>query len=431
MTVTFANLDVDRQENEQVTSFVPSRDLPILAKRSGGTASLTDIASSLHRIASSLGVAKGQSEHIFVDVRQPDQKAKDAYPIFENIQEFADQFETQFTHRWLLNVNRIDWSESSFDEELIEDILSESSRLVAVLSGQSASGGIRKVYHFPQSFTTRSHDPISITIREAAIVEDSLGGRTWSAAPLLADFLLSQINNDPINQLNILELGAGTGLTGLTMAKALQNIGKKVNVHLTDYNENVLNNLMVNARLNKAERSSVKVKVFPLDWSEAQSNLMLETNNDLRNTYDCLLCADCVYEPQHAELIHAVASRLLTKKRSISSRPSLSGKMFVLTPQRANLQNETEALYRFFPQSDIISQHKEKGELHLCITSQQHYILESQEDFGPPKLRTLISSADTGPSSFLRAHLIDAANNSHIDGTIYRLHTIEWCNVID
>lgn len=447
MTVTFDESEAGSEEIsksgtkcEQVTSFVPSRDLPALAKRSGSSVSPKDVSANLNRIASSLGVANGQSEHILVDVSRPSQKATNTYPICEEVEEVVDHFETQFTHRWLLNLNCLGWLNDCCeeDEDLIESILSESSRLVAVLSGQSASGGNRKVYHFPRS---HSRESISVTIKEAAIVEDSLGGRTWSAAPLLADYLLKQISDDPLQQLNnILELGAGTGLTGLTMAKASQIFGRAGNIHLTDFNENVLSNLKVNARSNelsdRAEESSPLVKVFPLDWSEALTNSMLMCNKDLLSTYDCLLCADCVYEPQHAELIHAVASRLLTKvyatrERSVNSRPALSGKMFVLTPQRANLQNETGALYRFFPHANMSDMKQEKSSLSLCITSQQDFVLESQEDFGPPKLRTFIDPAKAGPFSFLRAHPIQIDNDSHLDGTIYRLHTIEWCNIID
>ncbi|MCO5589679.1 hypothetical protein L7F22_043647 [Adiantum nelumboides] len=445
MAVTAEVLEVEREgtENkEQMIYFIPSRDLPILSKRSNSSVSPRDIATSLQHIASSLGVAKGQSEHILVNVRHASGKVTNANTICEEIEEVADHFETQFTHRWLLNVNCLGWLKSNFDEneDLIDGILSESSRLVAVLSGQSASGGIRKMYHFPGS-SSRSDDDdsVSVIIKEAAIVEDSLGGRTWSAAPLLADYLLKHFNNDSLNKLNILELGAGTGLTGLTLAKALQKYGKQANVHLTDFNENVLDNLKINTRLNilsdKAEDSSVHVKVFPLDWSDALSNSLLEDNKDLSNTYDCLLCADCIYESQHAELIHAVASRLLTKEFAITkpnnhSRRNLFGKMFVLTPLRVNLQNETEALYHFFPHAD--KRELDEAKLSLCITNQQDYILESQEDFGPPKLRTTTNPAkEAGPSSSLRAHLINASNNSHIDGIIYRLHTIEWCNMID
>ncbi|PWN35658.1 uncharacterized protein FA14DRAFT_172269 [Meira miltonrushii] len=379
MTVTLDNSEAESEgaskngtECEQVTPFVPSRDLPTLAKRSGGSVSPAGISASLHRIASSLGVAKGQSEHILVDVRHPSQKATKAYPTCEEVEEVADQFETQFTHRWLLNVNCLGWLEDDCDadDNSIDSILSESSRLVAVLSGQSASGGIRKIYHFPRADSKIQGDPISVTIKEAAIVEDSLGGRTWSAAPLLADHLLKLIKDDPLNQLNVLELGAGTGLTGLTMAKMLQILGRAGSMHLTDFNENVLSNLKINARLNglgdKAEGGSLHAKVFPLDWSEALTNSMLENNKDLLSAYDCLLCADCIYEPQHAALIHAVANRLLTKeyairKRSSLSRPSLPGKMFVLTPLRANLQKETETLYRFFPRANMDDLDQEKA----------------------------------------------------------------------
>lgn len=442
---------------KKMITFVPSRDLPSLSRRFGSSVSVKDLLASLKCIASSLGVAKGQSEYIFVDIGHSNLKLSESFKD-ETIEEVADQFETQFTHQWLLNVNRLGWLENSCDEDekLIDSILSESSRLIAILSGQSASGGMKKVYHFPQPFSATVNDDndaqISITITETAIVEDSLGGRTWNAAPLLANYLLNQLKYASLDQLNVLELGAGTGLTGLTLAEALKKSGRKANVHLTDFNENVLSNLQVNSRFNdfpsiyttqhaeEALAKSVKVDVFPFDWSEAMKDPNVEINKNLLDSYDCLLCADCVYEPQHAKLLHAVANRFLTKggnavkNLSYNSSQNFSGKMFILSPLRANLQMETDALHHFFPYPTTSDLNQSKRILSLCITQQTDYILKSGENFGPPRLRTMYDKVKSGPSSLLQADLLDSSNNSHIDtnaGTMYRLYRIEWCNTIE
>jgi methylase of polypeptide subunit release factors len=135
-------------------------------------------------------------------------------------------------------------------------------------------------------------------------VEDSLGTRTWGAAPLLASIILrrhlsSQMEicttredeTEGRRTMKVLELGAGTGLVGLAMAEFIKNAGgSKAEVHLTDYHPDVLKNLQGNVEENRwtlmGSEALVSVHVSALDWSHPGSS-----NGDLDGKIDILIAA--------------------------------------------------------------------------------------------------------------------------------------------
>lgn len=121
-------------------------------------------------------------------------------------------------------------------------------------------------------------------------MEDSLGCRTWGSAPLLASILSTGASLEGPS-LRTLEIGAGTGLSGLALAQALKNAQTPATVNLTDFHEHVLNNLRTNTVMNgwgnKQHDQIVSVQVNALDWNlEASSDKLQD-----QALYDCLIGA--------------------------------------------------------------------------------------------------------------------------------------------
>lgn len=113
------------------------------------------------------------------------------------------------------------------------------------------------------------------------------GGFVWDAGFVLAEHILHEQdewkplvqrnNNKPIR---MVELGAGTGVTGLMVATAMQ----EVHMSLTDLPE-----LMPLLQKNLALNPSAKTTAFPLPWG-----------TNVQGNYDVILGADCVagiYDP--------------------------------------------------------------------------------------------------------------------------------------
>lgn len=441
--------------------FVPSRDLPFLCsgRQIGKANSLKSICDGLHCIANALGVGRHQEEHIVVRVTS---SASDHLAMVKegaDLDPDTDMFELHYVRQWLLRVNCMGWLDAGlmgsaeYDEMALEKILAEASRLMAVLSGQSASGNLCKAYGFECTEDTQLTHVV-----EAAVIEDSLGGRTWNSALLLSNHLLKAARPTIDRHPRILELGAGTGLVGLSLALRLSRLNVGGTVHLTDFNKDVLCNLQRNAALNgwKAARTSPEgktdVQVRKLDWAEPDFDA---ASDGLLPAYDCLVGADCIYEPRHTAMLRDVALRYLDRRHALCLTddvpPSdsthwqdLRGKIFLLSPHRPNYSAEMESIYALFPPLTATQtlcggtrrgDDPEKGSLQLCITREHTFIMHSQDNFGPPLLQqSRRPSADRsiGRKTVLLAHLQDEQGtcNALVSPTAsafhYRLYIIEW-----
>ena len=121
---------------------------------------------------------------------------------------------------------------------------------------------------------------------------------------------------------------------------------------------------------------------------------------------------------------------IIKSKKELNNQ--LKGKMFVLSPIRRNLTKELEALYHFFP--PLTKEDDNIGNLcqqpSLRITKQQDFIMDTKDDFGPPRIRSS-SNSHHQPTSNLHAYIIETNHLQPPHAPSHRLHTIEWCNVID
>lgn len=124
----------------------------------------------------------------------------------------------------------------------------------------------------------------AITLRESKsfVSEGTTGLCTWQASIALANWFLQPRNLELVEGKTVLELGAGTGLCGLSLVK----FGSPAKVILTDGSYPVVENLKLNAEINFENRNKIKEIVLP--WEDVQS-VQLES-------IDLMIAADVVYD---------------------------------------------------------------------------------------------------------------------------------------
>lgn len=133
--------------------------------------------------------------------------------------------------------------------------------------------------------------PSTISIRQKLnIISDGTTGlHTWQAAGALAEWALQ--NAALLRGRRVIELGAGTGLTGLVVA----NMCAPQRLTLTDGNALVVELLRSNVATNlSAAGGQADVHVLQLDWERVQASGVL----DAASRPDVILAADVVYDEE-------------------------------------------------------------------------------------------------------------------------------------
>lgn len=142
---------------------------------------------------------------------------------------------------------------------------------------------------------------LTITLKEtqSIISEGTTGMFTWQASHVLADWCQKEAAR--LNGKNVLELGAGLGLTGLTVIKTCN----PASYTFTDLHTSVLKTLKENILINlcngsipesteeltdgfKIPYENTRVSVERLDW----------TSDHVHSSYDVVLAADVVYDTE-------------------------------------------------------------------------------------------------------------------------------------
>ncbi|RVX65968.1 hypothetical protein B0A52_09853 [Exophiala mesophila] len=148
---------------------------------------------------------------------------------------------------------------------------------------------------------------VHIEISEPALRAHNLGLITWTSGFILASLLHKfSAPVDTSSRVPILELGAGTGLVGLTAARLWQRP-----VFLTDLSP-ILPALTTNISLNKANIHST-VECGTLDWSEPDF-IILPSGDRISADTDksqIILAADTMYSEEHPELLSKAIFRWL------------------------------------------------------------------------------------------------------------------------
>lgn len=180
------------------------------------------------------------------------------------------------------------------ERELIWDLASQ--RLTERCGRTAAATQTREF-----EFKTFHNQCIDVDIIEPALTNDNLGMKTWGSAYVLAKRFACCHNEIFTGDLRILELGSGTGLVGIVLAK----LGYRV--CMTDLPE-IVDNLDLNTRINGVNDLA---KVAILDW-ENPHKFELPTGMVVKQP-NCIIVADALYSPNHPLLVCQVINLYLEK----------------------------------------------------------------------------------------------------------------------
>ncbi|KAJ6480022.1 putative methyltransferase-domain-containing protein [Mycena vitilis] len=254
----------------------------------------------------------------------------------------ADDFERAYTLRWLTYViNNSERLQGTASE--VDAILHTASALLANCGGTASAGVISRVLDFPAA-----RGPISIALRDIPLENGdiaSVGAQTWGGACVLAEIIAAQPANFELiagrpTRLRVLELGAGTGLVGLALAKSAESLDTDVSVLCTDFYPSVLENLATNIVANFPDPDRC-ISSHILDWASfAKDNNTDPLRPSLGEPFDVIFGADIIYEPEHAAWIHACVSRMLAR--------SETAQFHLVIPLRPTHAFESNSVETFF-----------------------------------------------------------------------------------
>ncbi|KAI1445087.1 hypothetical protein F5Y02DRAFT_387754 [Annulohypoxylon stygium] len=235
----------------------------------------------------------------------------------------ADSFERNFAIRWLTTlIARADELPLE-DEAERERAVDKASYVLASFSKpmdeeDEDDTGITRTFSFALDLSSAStspsaeksnHDnkvPVDVQLNDISMTTHTdVGLQTWGASVVFSDlicasparfgFTPSILGPSP----RIIELGAGTGLVSLVLAKALPLLGfTNSTVIATDYHPTVLANLEINAL-------KAGVKTCALNWSDPVLVAPLNSPADM------LIATDVIYDLRHALWLRACATNLL------------------------------------------------------------------------------------------------------------------------
>ena len=180
------------------------------------------------------------------------------------------------------------------------------SAVITALAGPGAA---------PPRTRTVSVAGTSVVVEEGALAE-GLGARLWRAALLLCE---SSLFRPMIKNANVLELGAGVGLSGICAARL-----EASRVVLTDCEASVLEILDRNCDANRDACLPCSLEVAYLQWSDDAATESTGGNGWEAETpahptlkrdevFDAVIAADFVYDDAHSDLIPAVLARRMKR----------------------------------------------------------------------------------------------------------------------
>jgi hypothetical protein len=225
----------------------------------------------------------------------------------------ADPFERNFATRWLTSLLSRS-AEMDLSEEAQSRIADDAAFILASFSDSNAEEEEALTRKF--SFAMTPNETVEVTLNDAPLSgtdHTDVGLQSWGASIVLSDLMCSSPGRFGLDlqelpgQPTIIELGAGTGLVSLTLAKLLPNVGiDSANIIATDYHPTVLENLQANITTNfpTDDESAAPVGAAELDWSIPPP--------ELHCTAQFLVASDVVYAPQHASWLRDCAAHLMT-----------------------------------------------------------------------------------------------------------------------
>jgi len=256
----------------------------------------------------------------------------------------GDPFERAYAIKWITGfIGRCDtWVPPGgelFTDDARNDIIDEATALLSLFSASSeddAGYAVTRTFSFASPSSSGGTRSIEVQLNDAplsSVDHTSVGLQSWGSAVLLAECICATphrfelpIGDEKGRPLRVLELGAGTGLLSIVVAKLVRFLS--VSVIATDYHPDVLANLTANVHANfpSTPISQLPVQVHVLDWQCPDSTHLLHDN------FDIILAADVIYHPEHAAWIKGCVERMLAKPGSGEGK--LGGVFWLIIPLR-------------------------------------------------------------------------------------------------
>ncbi|KAI0492528.1 hypothetical protein KFK09_026801 [Dendrobium nobile] len=148
----------------------------------------------------------------------------------------------------------------------------------------------------------------------------NVGLQVWMAELLLSDYLLHRgVISSSFDDITALELGAGTGLAGIVLARIAKT------VFLTDYGNEILDNCAKNVRLSSSfsELNEASIHVRELNWQESwpphtetiQKSKYSWTASEVAEAERAtlILAADVIYSDELTESLFNILEKLMSR----------------------------------------------------------------------------------------------------------------------
>ncbi|KAH8630861.1 hypothetical protein IG631_15438 [Alternaria alternata] len=226
----------------------------------------------------------------------------------------ADPFERTFAIQWL-NSLLARSEEMEIHDEVRERLVDDAGFVLSSLFESTEEKEEALTRDF--SFLTSTGESVQVTLNDAPLSSTdhtAVGLQSWGASIVLSSMMCADPDRFGLTQgsatdgQRIVELGAGTGLVSLAVAKLLPAIGAApVSITATDYHPAVLENCNANIETNFPSNSydTPPVDTAILDW--AQPPVHMESVSNL------LIASDVVYAPEHATWLRDCAAHLLAE----------------------------------------------------------------------------------------------------------------------
>ncbi|KLO20609.1 hypothetical protein SCHPADRAFT_897874 [Schizopora paradoxa] len=279
-----------------------------------------------------------------------------------------DAFEKDFTIRWLTgfiarsSIWSCPLSPPLSDEEVgeREDVVDKAASLLTVFSAtdeEEAEVALTRRFEFEVgrgglAGMDEGHcgdHPVVVELNDEPLSStdhSSVGLQSWASSIVLAKlmcvdpqrfgFKAGRKEGDQGSQ-RILELGAGTGLLSIAVAKLFDGVScggdalDGLSIVATDYHADVLHNLRRNVETNFPGAEGEPVAVTAYDWQ------FPSTNAPFDQPFDVIHAADVIYNEAHATWIKACVERLLC--RPSSDQPE-GGVFWLIMPIRTTGRHE-------------------------------------------------------------------------------------------
>ena len=246
-------------------------------------------------------------------------------------------------------INKEEYGACHGYSEQKDDLLSICYHLLESGLGQSDSRSehLEKIYFLPGQYDFNQ----TIKLKEdvAIISKGTTGLSTWGASLYLLEYL--SCNHHEFKDKNVVELGSGCGLMGLSLAL----LGAK-HVLLTDVAQSVLYRLFEN----KAKNGIKNVDIESWNWIDiADRNQSLSSRVD----FDLVVAADVVFDPA---LIPSLVSTIsILNCNALIACTERNKETFTIFLKELSNHGLAFTMTTFFPSSHHWFCYQEKSPIHL------------------------------------------------------------------